>query len=164
MVSDTIDPVGGWNLQCAGATVRSRRRHCVERAQHLHDQTGRTAVRQQSGSGRDHDHTGNEPILDRRHSIGAVGYGPVAGQRGDDLIVGDGPFTFGTRVAAGGSCNVTVESGPGGQVCTVSDGAGTVGSANVTSVDITCASEDDFNRPNGDLGLGSAKEGLRSAA
>ena len=83
---------------------------------------------------------------------------------GDDLSVGsDGPFTFATRVVAGGAYNVTVKSSPSGQTCTTSGASGTVASANVTSVAVTCTSQttsqpgaDDFNRPDGGLGAGWA--------
>ena len=82
---------------------------------------------------------------------------------GDDLsVAGNGPFTFATPVASGGAYNVTVKSNPSGQTCTVSGGAGTVASANVTSVAVTCATStatsasDNFNRANGGLGAGWA--------
>ena len=48
-------------------------------------------------------------------------------------------FTFPTAVAAGSSYSVTVSVQPSGASCTVANGAGTVGSSNVTSVQITCA-------------------------
>ncbi len=58
---------------------------------------------------------------------------------GDDLGVGtSGSFAFPTRVAAGGSYAVTVRTQPSGQACVVAAGAGTVGSADVTSVVVTC--------------------------
>ena len=82
---------------------------------------------------------------------------------GDDLSVSsNGPFTFATPVADGGAYNVTVKTNPSGQTCTVSGGAGTVASANVTSVAVTCAASpapsasDDFNRADGGLGAGWA--------
>jgi hypothetical protein len=58
---------------------------------------------------------------------------------GDDLSVSsDGAFTFATPIPAGVAYNVTVKSSPSGQTCSVSGGAGTVASANVTSVAVTC--------------------------
>ena len=58
---------------------------------------------------------------------------------GDDLsVTGNGAFTFATPVGSGGAYNVTVKTNPSGQTCTVSSGAGTVASANVTSVTVTC--------------------------
>jgi len=47
-------------------------------------------------------------------------------------------FTMHTAVAYGASYAVTVQSQPTGRVCTVSDGAGTVGPANVTGITIAC--------------------------
>ena len=78
---------------------------------------------------------------------------------GNDLSVSaNGSFTFSTPVAAGGSYSVTVKTNPSGQSCTVASGSGTVGSANVTSVAVTCttnsgsSASDDFNRADGGLG------------
>ena len=52
---------------------------------------------------------------------------------------------------------MTVKTNPAGQTCTVSSGSGTVGSANVTSVAVSCAASatsasDNFNRADGGLG------------
>ena len=78
---------------------------------------------------------------------------------GDDLsVTASGSFTFATAVAAGGAYSVTVKTNPSGQACTVSSGSGTVGSANVTNVAVSCTSgsatsaSDDFNRADGGLG------------
>ena len=58
---------------------------------------------------------------------------------GDDLSVSaNGAFTFATKLPTGAAYNVTVKTNPGGQTCTVAGGSGTVGSANVTSVAVTC--------------------------
>ena len=59
---------------------------------------------------------------------------------GDDLSVsGNGSFTFGTAVADGAAYAVTVKANPSGQSCTVSGGSGTVASANVTNVAVSCS-------------------------
>ena len=61
---------------------------------------------------------------------------------GDDLIVGtNGPFTFATKVASGAPYAVTVKTQPSSpsQTCTVTAGSGTVGAADVTSVQVNCA-------------------------
>ena len=78
---------------------------------------------------------------------------------GDDLgVTANGPFTFATQVASGAAYAVTVKTNPSGQACTVSNGSGTMGSANVTSVAVTCTTSkgstgsDDFNRADGALG------------
>ena len=59
---------------------------------------------------------------------------------GDNLSVSaTGPFTFATKLASGAAYSVTVQSSPSGQACTVASGSGTVASANITSVAVTCA-------------------------
>jgi hypothetical protein len=58
---------------------------------------------------------------------------------GNDLsVTASGAFTFSTALAAGAAYNVTVKTSPLGQTCTVASGTGTVGSANVTNVAVTC--------------------------
>ena len=58
---------------------------------------------------------------------------------GDNLSVSaNGAFTFATALAGGAAYSVTVKTNPSGQVCSVSNGSGTVGSANVTNVAVTC--------------------------
>uniref|UniRef100_UPI0014046730 beta-propeller fold lactonase family protein n=1 Tax=unclassified Variovorax TaxID=663243 RepID=UPI0014046730 len=62
---------------------------------------------------------------------------------GDDLpIAEDGTFTFPTPVVAGGTYAVSVKTQPKliDQVCTVIAGSGTVATANVTDVDVSCVS------------------------
>jgi hypothetical protein len=51
----------------------------------------------------------------------------------------NGSFTFATATSTGGTYNVTVLTQPTGQTCTVSNGSGTVASANVTNVSVSCA-------------------------
>ena len=58
---------------------------------------------------------------------------------GDNLSVSaNGPFTFSTPVAGGTGYNVTVKTNPSGQTCTVSSASGTVASANITNVAVSC--------------------------
>ena len=78
---------------------------------------------------------------------------------GDNLSVGtSGAFTFATALATGSAYNVTVKTNPAGQSCSVANGTGTVGSANITNVAVTCTTNasgnvsDNFNRANGPLG------------
>jgi hypothetical protein len=62
---------------------------------------------------------------------------------GDDLSInGNGEFTFGTPLADGSAYAVTVRSQPSNpaQLCTVTNGTGTLDGANVTAVSISCAS------------------------
>ena len=79
---------------------------------------------------------------------------------GDDLSVStNGPFNFATKLAGGAAYNVTVKTNPSGQSCSVANGSGTIGSADVSNVAVSCsarrraaAGSDDFNRANGSLG------------
>jgi hypothetical protein len=74
---------------------------------------------------------------------GLAGTGLVLQNNGSDSlsITGNGPFTFATRVPSGGAYAVTVSTPPGtpSQNCTVANGSGVVGSANVTNVTVTCS-------------------------
>ncbi|HSN30161.1 MAG TPA: fibrinogen-like YCDxxxxGGGW domain-containing protein [Kofleriaceae bacterium] len=59
---------------------------------------------------------------------------------GDDLTISsDGSFTFPTSVVSGQPYDVTVLAQPSTGQCTVANGSGTVGNANVTNVTVTCA-------------------------
>ncbi|MFZ3264074.1 MAG: Ig-like domain-containing protein [Terriglobales bacterium] len=62
---------------------------------------------------------------------------------GNNLTVNSGAtgFTFSTPIASGSTYSVTVLTQPSGpaQTCTVTSGGGTVGSANVTNVQVNCA-------------------------
>ena len=75
---------------------------------------------------------------------------------GDNLSVSaNGSFTFATPLPSGAPYNVTVKTNPSGQTCTVSNGTGTVGSANVTSVTVTCTTS-----TGGSFTVGGAVSGL----
>jgi hypothetical protein len=50
----------------------------------------------------------------------------------------NGAFTFVNKVVSGQPYSVTVETQPVGQNCTVANGSGTVGGANVTNVAVSC--------------------------
>lgn len=51
----------------------------------------------------------------------------------------DGSFTFSTKIERGKTYGVTVQTAPANAVCTVTNGSGTIGSANITNVQIACA-------------------------
>src|SRR2546421_193638 len=60
----------------------------------------------------------------------------------DDLAIsGNGAFTFSTPLASGAPFAVTVKTAPSGpsQICTVSNGNGTIASGAVTTVVVTCS-------------------------
>ncbi len=59
---------------------------------------------------------------------------------GDDVtMTADGSFTFATSVASGELYAVTIATQPAGQVCTVANGSGTMGSTAVSNVAVLCA-------------------------
>ena len=61
---------------------------------------------------------------------------------GDALkVTANGTFTFKTALASGAAYKVTVSAQPTGEICTVTNGTGTVGTANVTTVVVSCAAK-----------------------
>jgi hypothetical protein len=59
---------------------------------------------------------------------------------GSNLVVSaNGPFTFAANVASGSSYSVTVLTHPAGQSCSVSNGTGTIGTADVSNVNVACS-------------------------
>jgi uncharacterized repeat protein (TIGR03803 family) len=63
----------------------------------------------------------------------------VQNNASDSITVSsNSPFTFPTAIATGGKYNVTVVTQLSGQDCAVTDGTGTIGAANVSSVAIEC--------------------------
>ena len=90
--------------------------------------------------------------IDCASSSFAVG-GSVSGLQGTGLVLqlngdgdlpisGDGAFTFATPLTSGSQYRVNVAAQPANptQVCTVANGAGTIGNTKVTNVRVTCAS------------------------
>jgi len=68
----------------------------------------------------------------------------LANEAGDNLtITGNGGFTFSNHAASGAAYKVTIVSQPlnPSQVCSVMDGAGTVGTVNVASVVVNCTTD-----------------------
>jgi N-acetylneuraminic acid mutarotase len=76
--------------------------------------------------------------------------GTVSGLTVDGLVLanngatvtvnsGAGTFSFGTAVASGTAYAVTVQTTPNGLTCSVANGTGTVGTANVSNVVVTCS-------------------------
>ncbi|MGB5938209.1 MAG: beta-propeller fold lactonase family protein, partial [Rhodanobacter sp.] len=76
---------------------------------------------------------------------GLVGSLTLQNNAADDLaITADGSLTFATPVATGSPYNVTVRTQPAGQTCTVTNGSGTMGVANVTNVQVVCAANPSY--------------------
>jgi hypothetical protein len=67
----------------------------------------------------------------------------------------NGTFKFKTALASGKTYSVTVGTQPTGETCTVTGGSGTVGTKNVTTVKVTCASSTTFT-------IGGTVNGLNS--
>ncbi|MFC1701360.1 IPTL-CTERM sorting domain-containing protein, partial [Pseudomonadota bacterium] len=94
------------------------------------------------------------------HSVG----GNVSGLTGPRLIMrnngkdrlvvyADGPFTFATELSDGSVYAVTVSSQPTGQNCTVSNGSGTIATADVTNVAVTCVDGVPIPPPNSNTSI-----------
>ena len=62
-----------------------------------------------------------------------------------------GSFKFGATLNAGATYNVTVDTQPSGQTCSVSNASGKVGDANVTNIAVSCVTPPDVTAcdPNG---------------
>src|SRR5712691_7881682 len=58
---------------------------------------------------------------------------------GSDISMANGSFTFTTMLASGATYNVQVVDAS--DRCTVTNGAGTMGTANITNVGVTCAAQ-----------------------
>lgn len=71
---------------------------------------------------------------------GLVGSGLVLSNNGGNnlSITANGAFTFSTALAAGAAYAITIATHPGAQNCTVTNASGTVGSANISNVFVTC--------------------------
>ncbi|MDR3519800.1 MAG: DUF5018 domain-containing protein, partial [Candidatus Pacebacteria bacterium] len=72
---------------------------------------------------------------------GLIGTVVLQNNGGDNLSKSaNGSFTFATAINNGSNYIVTVLTQPSGQACSVSNGSGTVSSANVTNVAVSCVS------------------------
>ena len=78
--------------------------------------------------------------------------GSVAGLSAAGLVIANGSdtvtvaaggtsFTLPTQLVAGSAYSVTVKTQPTNQICSVANGTGTVASANIANVVVTCATE-----------------------
>jgi hypothetical protein len=88
-------------------------------------------------------------VIAQEVNIYSIG-GTISGLNSSGLVLANGAntlspssgsntFTFSSKKAAGNSYSVTVQSNPAGQICTVSNGSGTVGSQSITNVAISCS-------------------------
>lgn len=82
----------------------------------------------------------------------------------NETVSSDGAFTFSTAITESSPYDVTVLTQPTGQTCTVTNGSGTVSSANVTNVSVTCVSNDTtLTASVSTLGLSVNDTGLNAA-
>ena len=72
-------------------------------------------------------------------------------------VSGNGSFVFGAPVADRSAYEVSVSSSPVGQICTVSNGSGTVSSADVTDVAVACG-DDGGGAPESKLTTGHRRQ------
>jgi predicted RNA-binding protein with TRAM domain len=90
-------------------------------------------------SGCHDDHSPSSPIFVTGTAAGLTGSVVLQNGSGNSLTVSaNGQFSFAVPIAVGSSYAVTVQTQPAGQSCTVSNGSGTAGTANVTDVALTC--------------------------
>ncbi len=91
---------------------------------------------------------------------GLAGTATLQNNGGDSVaITANGTFAFPTLVASGATYDVTVAENPSvpDQICMVTDGSGTVGDANVTSVNVQCVTQS-FSIGGTVSGLASSKQ------
>jgi hypothetical protein len=55
------------------------------------------------------------------------------------LSVANGTFVFATTAASGATYNVSIATSPAGQLCSVANGSGIIGSSNITNIVVSCA-------------------------
>lgn len=101
-------------------------------------------------------------------NIGGTLYGLSAGSSvtlnggaaGSVTISSNGSFTFPNALSTGATYNVTVASQPAGETCTITQGSGTVGYANVVNIGANCV----VNAPAATYSVGGTLSGLTSGA
>jgi len=71
-------------------------------------------------------------------------------------VAANGAFTFPTALANGSAYAVTVGTQPSSQVCSVTNGSGTISGANVTNVAVACAAAPTFTVGGNVSGLGGS--------
>src|SRR6185437_3598603 len=98
------------------------------------------------GGGNSNSDTGGNTPATATYTVGGTLTGlngsiTLQDNAGDNLtLAANGNFVFDTRVASGSTYDVTVAPASAGQTCSVANGNGTVSNANITSVQVTCAS------------------------
>lgn len=108
------------------------------------------------GSSGDDDGDNNSPTYTLGGTVsGLNGSLTMANGGATTTVSTNGTFNFTDKLAAGTAYAVSVSSQPTGQTCTVGQGTGTVGSANVNTVQVNCA-----DNPINTHALGGSVSGL----
>ena len=84
--------------------------------------------------------TTNTPTFSVGGTVSGLSGTLVLQNNGADALTrtANGAFTFATPLQYGATYAVTVRTNPTGQTCTVTNGTGTINTANVTNISVTC--------------------------
>ena len=151
-----------WKIQAVGSTISGYQNgNLVVQATDTKITSGSPGVWLYYSSNQISNWSGGDVTTGPTYSVGGTVSGlsgtvVLQDNAGNDLSVSaNGGFTFSTALASGSAYNVTVKTNPSGQTCSAANGSGTIGTANVTNVAVTCSAgtaTDNFNRANGPLG------------
>ncbi|MBO0885102.1 MAG: hypothetical protein J2P17_33175, partial [Mycobacterium sp.] len=142
----TISPTDVWKIQAVGSTISAYQNgSLVTQATDTHYASGSPGVWLYYAANQITNWSGGDAAASSTYSVGGSvsglsGTAVLQDNGGDPVTVtANGTFTFPTQLASGAAYNVTVQTSPAGQTCTVTNGAGTIASANITTVSVTCA-------------------------
>ena len=142
----TVAATDVWQLQAVGSTLTGYQNgKQVVTTTDTHYTTGAPGIWMYYATNQITNWSGGDVATTSAYSVGGTVLGltgPVVLQDngGDNLsVAANGSFTFPTKLVSGSAYSVTVLTQPSGRACAISNGSGTVGSGNVTSVVVTCA-------------------------
>jgi hypothetical protein len=164
----TIAATDVWQLQAVGSTLTAYQNgKQVVTTTDTHYTTGAPGIWMYYAANQITNWSGGDVVTNPTYSVGGTtsgltGTAVLQDNGGDNLpVTTNGTFTFPTQLATGAAYAITILTQPTGQACTITNGTGTIGSANITNVTLTCTTSggsgtltasDDFNRANGTLG------------
>jgi len=141
----TIAPTDVWQLQAVGSTLTGYQNgEQVVTTTDTHYTTGAPGIWMYNAANQITNWFGGDVAAMSAYSVGGTVSGltgtvVLQDNVGDNLsVTANGSFTFPTHLTGGAAYSVTVKTQPAGQACAVSGGSGTVGTAKVTSVAVTC--------------------------
>ena len=142
----TIAATDIWQLQAVGSTLTAYQNgKQIVTTTDTHYTTGAPGIWMYYAGNQITNWSGGDVVTTPTYSVGGTVSGlsgtVVLNDNGGDslTVTANGSFAFATQLAGGAAYAVTVKTQPSGQTCTVGSGAGTVGSANITNVAVTCA-------------------------